>query len=69
MKTKDNKWLEEKIEDIKKRKRSLRHVQDSAIVKKLKSDLKREYRGAKRSMKNSLKTYIKEEVEKFKNKD
>ena len=46
---------EDKIQDIKKRKRALRHVQDSGMVKKMKSDLKREQRGVKRSDKHNLK--------------
>ena len=39
MKTKDEDWYQEKIQDIKKRKRKLRHIQDSKIVKKIKNDL------------------------------
>ena len=49
MKVKDIKWLENKIEDIKKRKRNLKYIQDPSVVKKIKKDLKREYRSAKRS--------------------
>lgn len=63
MKNKDSKWLDDKIQDIKKRKRALRHVQDSFIVKKMKNDLKREHRSAKRAERNSLKNWIKKEIE------
>jgi hypothetical protein len=55
---------EEKVQDIKKRKRALRHVQDSSMVKKMKSDLKREQRGIKRSDKNELRKFLKEEINK-----
>ncbi len=62
MKAKDIKWLENKIEDIKKRKRNLKYIQDPSIVKKIKKDLKREYRSAKRSEKNELNEWIKKEI-------
>jgi len=55
---------EEKVQDIKKRKRALRHVQDSGLVKKMKGDLKREQRGVKRSDKNELRKFLKEEINK-----
>ena len=55
---------DEKIQDIKKRKRGLRHIQDSAIVKKMKQDLKREQRSIKRSDKNELKKFLKDEISK-----
>jgi Zn-dependent M32 family carboxypeptidase len=55
---------EKKVQDIKKRKRSLRHVQDSKMVKKMKADLKREQRGIKRKDKHDLKNWLKEEVNK-----
>ena len=55
---------EDKIQDIKKRKRALRHVQDSGMVKKMKADLKREQRGVKRSDKHALKNWIKDEINK-----
>lgn len=63
MKTKDIAWYEEKVQDIKRRKRKLRDVQDPDYVKKTKKDLKREQRGAKRSEKNSLREWIKNEIE------
>lgn len=62
MKVKDIKWLENKIEDIKKRKRNLKYIQDPSVVKKIKKDLKREYRSAKRSEKNELNEWIKKEI-------
>jgi len=34
MSTKDQDWLQDKIGEIKKRKRALRHIQDSGLVKK-----------------------------------
>ena len=55
MKTKDVNWVDEKIQDIKRRKRRLKLLQDPELVKKSKRDLKREYRGVKRSEKNFLK--------------
>jgi hypothetical protein len=64
MNTKNNDWLQDKIVDIKKRKRSLRHIQDSGLVKKMKKDLKKEYRNAKHAEKNELKKWIKEELNK-----
>lgn len=65
MKTKDIDWYENKVQDIKKRKRSLRHVQDSGVVKKIKRDLKSEQRSAKRSEKMNLKNWINEEINKY----
>lgn len=63
MKTKDVNWLEDKIQDIKKRKRRLKLIQDPEHVKKTKRDLKREYRGVKRSEKNALREWIKNEID------
>ena len=66
MKTIDNEYFEntyeEKVQDIKKRKRSLRFIQDPNMVKKIKKDLKREQRGAKRSEKHELREWIKNEL-------
>lgn len=62
MSTKNNDWLQEKIGDIKKRKRALRYIQDSGLVKKMKKDLKKEYRNAKHSEKNEMKKWIKREA-------
>lgn len=47
---------EEHIQDIKRRKRSLKMLQDPNLIKKIKSDLTREKRSAKRSEKDKLKT-------------
>lgn len=63
MKTKDINWMNEKIQDIKKKKRKLKLLQDPSLVKKIKSDLKREYRATKRSEKNYLKEWIKTQIE------
>lgn len=64
MGTKDQDWLQDKIGDIKKRKRALRHIQDSGLVKKMKKDLKKEYRSAKHSERNEMKKWLKDEVNK-----
>lgn len=58
---------EEKVQSIKKRKRALRFLQDPNMVKKIKKDLKREQRGAKRSDRNRCNIYIKKEIEKYEN--
>ncbi len=63
MKTKDVNWVAEKIQDIKRRKRKLKLLQDPELVKKSKRDLKREYRGVKRSEKNFLREWIKNEIQ------
>lgn len=65
MKTKDVNWYLDKIQDIKKRKRKLKYMNDPEAVKKTKRDLKREQRAAKRTERNCLNIYIKEEVDKF----
>lgn len=64
MKNKDKFWLDTKIQDIKKRKRGLKKMLDQTMVKKIKEDLKREYRAAKRSEKNSVREHIKREINK-----
>jgi predicted secreted Zn-dependent protease len=68
MKTIDNEdfenTYEEKVQDIKKRKRALRFIQDPNMVKKIKKDLKREQRGVKRSEKHELREWIKNELNK-----
>jgi hypothetical protein len=68
MKNKDIVWYEEKIESIKKRKRKLHHITDPTIRKRLKADLKREQRAAKRSEKNNLKKWINNEINLINNK-
>jgi len=65
MKDKDINWYENKIQDIKNRKRKLHLILDPAIKKKARKDLKREQRAAKHSEKNNLKEYIKAEIEKY----
>ena len=55
---------EEKVQSIKKRKRALRFIQDPNMIKKIKKDLKREQRGAKRSEKHELREWIKNELNK-----
>ncbi len=50
---------DDKVEEIRKKKRQLRNIQEPGLVKKMKRDLKAEQRAAKRSEKNSLKNYIK----------
>lgn len=59
MKVKNQDWYQDKIQDIKKRKRKLRHIQDSKIVKKMKNDMKREQRSYKRAEKQELKKNLK----------
>ncbi len=62
MKTKDIAWYDQKLESIKKRKRKVYLIDDSKTRKRIKADLKREQRGAKRSVRNSLKEWIKKEI-------
>lgn len=62
MKAKDDIWYEQKIESIKKRKRKLHLILEPSMRKRIKEDLKREQRGAKRSNKNSIKTWINNEI-------
>jgi hypothetical protein len=66
MKIKNTEWLEEKIQDIKKRKRALHKLIDPNMKKQIRKDLKREYRASKRSEKNNLREWIKEEINKNK---
>lgn len=58
---------DEKIESIRKRKRQLKKLQDPDMIKRIKKDLKREQRAAKRGDKSNLKKYIKEEIDKYEN--
>ena len=62
MKAKDDIWYEQKIESIKKRKRKLHIIQEPKVRKRMKDDLNREARSAKRSSKNSMKKYIDNEI-------
>ena len=57
---KDTEWLLDKIQDIKKRKRSLNRLNDPFLKKKIKKDLKTEYRSVKRSEKNNWKKKLKD---------
>lgn len=65
MKVKDIDWYNEKIQDIKKRKRSLKMLQDPSLIKKIKKDLEREKRSAKRAEKQNVKNHIKNEIENY----
>jgi hypothetical protein len=62
MGNKDDIWYENKVDEIRKKKRKLRHIQDAKKVKQIKEDLKREQRAAKRSMKSNLKNWIKDQI-------
>jgi len=55
-----------KVEEIRKKKRKLRDIQEPSLVKKIKKDLKVEQRGAKRSDNQSLREYLKDEIEDYK---
>jgi len=63
MKNKDINWYNKKLLDIKEKSRNLKYVDDPSMRKKMKKDLKIEQRGAKRSEKNNLKTWIKKEID------
>lgn len=65
MKAKDINWMNDKIQDIKKRKRKLKILQDPDMRKKIKKDLKVEYRSVKRAEKQNIDKYIKDEIEKY----
>ena len=54
---------DEKIQSIKKRKRSLKMLLDSETIKRIKKDLKAEQRSVKRGTRNMLKKYIRDEIE------
>jgi hypothetical protein len=60
---KNDDWFNDKINNIKKQKRSLRKIKEPEIVKKIKKDLKREQRSAKRSNKQFVKKFIKGEID------
>ena len=64
---KDISWYNDKIQDIRKRKRVLSELDiEPSMRRKIKDDLKREQRGYKRSEKNELKKFIKDEINRFK---
>ena len=65
MKAKDINWMNDKIQDIKKRKRKLALLQDPEMKKRIKKDLKVEYRSVKRAEKQNIDKYIKDEIEKY----
>ena len=65
MKAKDTNWMNDKIQDIKKRKRKLALLQDPEMKKRIKKDLKVEYRSVKRAEKQNIDKYIKDEIEKY----
>jgi len=67
MKNKDMDWYDEKLRDIKKRKRNLKMVLDSEMVKRIKKDLKAEQRAAKRAEKQNINKIIKKEIDNYKN--
>lgn len=67
-KVKDIDWMNDKIQDIKKRKRSLEKLIDPNLKKKIRKDLKREYRSVKRSEKQNIDKYIKQEIGKYEEK-
>jgi hypothetical protein len=52
-----------KIQDIKKRKRSLDILIDPNMKKKIRKDLKTEQRSSKRSTKNDVKQWIKAQID------
>ena len=54
---------EKKVEEIRKKKRKLRDIQEPDLVKKIKKELKREQRGAKRHDKDELKKYLKKQID------
>lgn len=55
----------EQVQSIKKRKRSLKNLLDSTMIKKIKEDLKTERRSAKRSNRQKINSFIKSEIEKI----
>jgi hypothetical protein len=68
MKKKDNieiqKEFDDKVKNIKKRKRSLDKLTDPFLKKKIKKDLNNEYRSSKRSEKNEIKQWMKDQINK-----
>jgi hypothetical protein len=61
----ERRGYDERIQSIKKRKRSLKMLQDPDMIKRIKKDLEREKRSAKRGEKSKLDIYIKEEINKY----
>jgi membrane protease subunit (stomatin/prohibitin family) len=60
---------DEKVQSIKKRKRSLKMLQDPDMIKRIKKDLTKEKRSAKRGERSKLNIYLKEEIDKYGRKD
>jgi hypothetical protein len=56
---------DDKVEEIRKKKRKLRDIQEPGLVKKIKKDLKAEQRAAKRGERQLLNIYLKEEIDKY----
>lgn len=56
---------DDKVEEIRKKKRKLRDIQEPDLVKKIKKELKREQRAAKRSSNNELRNYLKDEISNY----
>jgi hypothetical protein len=56
---------DDKVEEIRKKKRQLRNIQEPGLVKKMKRDLKAEQRAAKRSNKNALRNYLKDQINNY----
>lgn len=62
MKTKDIDWYDKKLDTIKNRKRKVHLISDVKARKRVKDDLKREQRAAKRAERQHLEKWIKEEL-------
>lgn len=62
MKTKDIDWYDQKLESIKKRKRNVHRIEDPKMRKRIKADLKREQRGAKRAERQNNRIFIEQEI-------
>ena len=68
MKNKDIFWYEQQLVGIKKRKKFANKVEDVKARKKMKADLKREQRNAKRAEKQTLEKWVKNEINGIENK-
>lgn len=56
---------DDKVEEIRKKKRELRNIQEPGLAKKIKKDLKVEQRAAKRSNNHELRNYIKNQIDNY----
>ncbi len=65
MKNKDINWYNDKVQDIKKRKRSRKLLQDPTLKKKIRKDLTVEKRSAKHAEKQNLKEYNQSEIDNY----